>query len=64
MDTDEEAMGCCSRGWQPRTMPDWERPKAFPKRSAFLTADFADGADEYHAGVTEENYAEKPDFRM
>jgi hypothetical protein len=26
-------------------MPDWERPKAFPKRSAFLTADFVDGAD-------------------
>jgi hypothetical protein len=26
-------------------MPDWERPKAFPKRPAFLTADFVDGAE-------------------
>jgi len=31
---------------RPRTMPATVRPKAFPNRSAALTADFADVADE------------------
>ena len=36
----------CSQGRLPRTITRVFPPKAFPDRSAFLTADVADGADE------------------
>ena len=43
---------------RPRTMPATVRPKAFPNRSAALTADFADVADEQVA----EGLADLPDL--